>query len=398
MVDPLDLLIEMIRFRTVSLKENVEEVKVYGREFERFAEFMRGVLEGCSDEVKVIKVDEDFRRERCEADYDRYIVIARKGESKVEFNGHYDVVPPGRGWTKDPFQPVVEDGKVYGRGSNDMKGGLAALTSAFCELDDVYLVAVPDEEIGGTCGTFYRVTELSDQFPVPHYVIIGEPSNLELKIGHKGAIWAWASFKGKQAHASEPWIGENAFVKGAKALSLIEEEIRNSLGKYYSKYDYASDHPLAKTVTVNFGGIVEVGTSNFNTVPGDFKFSIDLRLIPEVSLDLAREALKRAVERTGGRYEESLAMAAYVVKEGSEIVKVLKEVLKEMGLPDKEVLTTGGTDQRFYGEVGADAVVLGPGELEVAHQADEYVPIDQLYKAKEIYVRAVKRLNKNKAL
>ncbi|UXD21344.1 acetylornithine deacetylase [Ignicoccus pacificus DSM 13166] len=391
-MDPVELLKEMIKFKTVSLKENTEEVKEYAPEFKRFAEFMKGILEKCADEVKVYKVDDEYRKERCRADYDRYIIIARKGDPKLEFNGHYDVVPPGTGWKRDPFDPWIEGNKLYGRGAVDMKGGLASMTSAFCELDDVQLVAVPDEEIGGACGTEYRVNVLSKDFPIPKYVIIGEPSNLEIDIGHKGAVWAWARFRGKQAHASAPWLGENAFVKAAKALPLIEEELKNAFSMVYSKYEYAMGHPLAKTITVNFGGIVRVGTSNFNSVPGEAEFSIDLRLIPEVEAEQAREVLRRAVEKAGGEYVEAMAMDGYVVSEDSKIVKVLEETLKEMELPVKKVVLSGGTDQRFYGTAGSDAVVIGPGHLEVAHTPNEWVPIDHLYKAKEIYVRAVKKL------
>ncbi len=388
--DPLELLKKMITFKTVSLNVDSEEVKVYGPEFKRFAEFLKDVLSPCADEVKVVKVDDNYRKERCPANYDRYIVYARRGKPILEFNGHYDVVPPGGGWTRDPFVPIVEGDRIYGRGSNDMKGGLAAAVSAFCQLEDVSLVAVPDEEIGGECGTKYRIERMSE--PIPDYVIVAEPSDLRIKIGHKGALWAWASFKGKQAHASTPWLGENAFVKAAKAIPVIEQRLLDSFRSVYSKYDYSDNHPLAKTVTYNIGGSVKVSTSNFNSVPGEAKISIDVRLIPEVKVEEVRKVLKEAVEGVGGTYEEVISMEAYVVDEKSPVVIAFQEVLREEGLPTNLFLTTGGTDQRFYGEVGKDAIMLGPGSLDVAHKPDEWNSISQIYKAVEIYVKGTQKL------
>ena len=137
---------------------------------------------------------------------------------------------------------------------------------------------------------------------------------------------------------------------------------------------------------------MEVGTNNFNSVPALAKFSIDVRLIPEVSAEEVSKVLKEAIERSGGKYKEEMTLNAYVVNENSEIVKVLIEALKELGLEAGKRLTTGGTDQRFYGDSGKDAVAFGPGLLENAHIPNEWIPIDHLYKAKEVYIKAIKKL------
>ncbi|MEM3983634.1 MAG: M20/M25/M40 family metallo-hydrolase [Sulfolobales archaeon] len=181
---------------------SIPTVNPPGEHYLEFADLAKKVLENIGFNVSLIEVPEDF--------LDRYypyapahrgrpriIVYAKYGSGKpvLHFNGHYDVVPPGSGWTRDPFTPVEENGRIYGRGTTDMKGGIAAFIAATKSVIDskesikgtIEIALVPDEEAGGAGSRYFAVKRLSE----PDYVILGEPTtNGIIGIGHKGMIRA----------------------------------------------------------------------------------------------------------------------------------------------------------------------------------------------------------------
>ncbi|MEM1930811.1 MAG: M20/M25/M40 family metallo-hydrolase, partial [Sulfolobales archaeon] len=154
---------------------SIPTVNPPGEKYGEFARLSREVLENLGFEVSVFEVPRDYV-ERYYPDYSqypRYIVLAKYGTGKpvLQFNGHYDVVPPGSGWSKNPFEPIIEGGRLYGRGSSDMKGGIAAFIAAAKTLVEsvgkvrgtLELALVPDEEIGGETGTGYLVREIGSR-------------------------------------------------------------------------------------------------------------------------------------------------------------------------------------------------------------------------------------------
>jgi len=363
-------------------------VNLFAEELQKFAE------------VEIVevprKVVEEFRKDL--VDYPRYIAMARigGGEPVLEINGHYDVVPPGDGWTRDPFKPVVENGRLYGRGAVDMKGGLAAAALAMKALAEagielrgsLEILAVPDEEIGGVTGTGYA---LRSGLVRPRWVIIAEPSSEDtVWIGHRGALWLYVEVVGRQAHASTPWLGDNAFTKAARLVTKLEDELEKLYATRSSSYPYDDERASRPTITI--GGETRGGTK-INTVPGRFLFSIDRRLIVEESLDEVEKELREIIERiaqeigceTHVRTVNKLPPA--LTNPNNELVKVVREgIEKILGTAPRAVVCSGGLDMWYYTTRGIPTVTYGPGPMDQAHRPDEYVDLEQLRNVAKIYV------------
>jgi succinyl-diaminopimelate desuccinylase len=371
----VDLLRTLISFDTSSPE---------GKQYRELVNFLKEWLEERGVSTKVVEVDDAYRMKVCPWS-PRPILLAWVGEGEplLEFNGHYDVVPPGDGWTVDPFEGKVEGDKLYGRGATDMKGGVAAIALALAKLAQkgwkgpkVQAAFVPDEEIGGQCGTGYRVAFLKEDFPIGKHVVIAEPSGGSVWIGHKGAVWFDVTVHGEQAHASTPWLGDNAFVKASSLALYLQNELTNRFSKRVSKYDYTSGHPMARMNTVTIGGIAYSTSNKTNTIPGTFKFTIDIRVIPEERAeDVAKEVYELLPDYAKAKVTE--LMEPYIT-ENSVIAKVIEE---RWGYPPK--VCEGGLDLRYYR--GYDAVAWGPGELHLAHKPDEWVRISQVEEFAEMY-------------
>jgi succinyl-diaminopimelate desuccinylase len=339
-------------------------------------------------------------------EYERYIVIGRvgKGRPVVQFNGHYDVVPPGQGWRKDPFRPWREGDRLYGRGSVDMKGGLASALLAvksFLESNEasqgtIEIAFVPDEEIGGEAGTGYLVeTGLSR----PDYVLIPEPSGSgSVWIGHKGNLWAYIWVKGRQAHASSPWLGVNAFEYMVKVADLFMEMYVPLLERKVSGYEY--DDPRGARPTVTIGGEVR-GGAKINIVPGYYEFSVDRRTIVEENLDEVEEELSKVVTDIRNRLGNAVEIGYRVVSKSPPaftdpngplvraVVSSAEEVLK---VRPRTVVCLGGLDMHYYTSKGIETVAYGPGPSENAHKVDEYVSIREIKDVAKVFFRTLEKL------
>ncbi len=355
---------------------------------------------GVQAEVKEVPVEEVNRRAPREAwGNPRYIVIARtvEGEEAVlHFNGHYDVVPGGTGWTvTEPFKPKVVDGKVYGRGACDMKGGVTSIVLALAVLAKekvpVEAAFVPDEEIGGACGTAYM---LEKGWASLKPTVIAEPSTLmNVWIGHRGAVWMKVTVKGKQAHASTPWLGLNAFEGMVMLAKRFIDEYKAMIAQRKSKYEY--DDPKASSPTVTIGGRAET-PGKVNMVPGLAWFTIDRRLIVEESADEVEQELRSFIAKALPEpYEVEVEvlqkMNPAITEPSSKLVSMLKDAVRRVvGVEPKTTVCSGGLDMHFYVDRGVDCVTYGPGNPELAHVADEYVEYKEVVKAAEIYVELAK--------
>ena len=392
------------------LKETISipTINPPGEHYEEFKDYIVEVLRDIGMDVHVYKVPKDYVSTYYPdyANKARYIVIARvgKGRPVLQFNGHYDVVPPGNGWSKDPFKPYVDNGKLYGRGAVDMKGGIAATLLAVKTIISLFdepqngsleIALVPDEEIGGKTGTGYLVERIG----VPDYTIIAEPSNADsVWIGHKGALWGFIEVYGKQAHGSTPWHGVNAFEYMARiALDMIRE-YASKLDNRRSTYDYGD--PRAAKPTMNLGGEV-VGGAKINIVPGYYAFSFDRRLIVEEKLEEVEKEIGEVVERISAKYErEGVKIKLKIVSRlppaltspDNILVKTIINIGKNLGLNIKPTICVGGLDLHYYTTKGCVAVAYGPGPTELAHQANEYVSLEELRTVAKVYAGLIKTL------
>ena len=385
----------------------VPTVNPPGENYREFVDLASKTLEDMGFEVDVYEVPEYVVAKYYSeyAKHPRYIVIGRLGSGKpvVHFNGHYDVVPPGSGWSKDPFKPVVENGKLYGRGSADMKGGIVASLVAIKAFKEVYrefsgsveVALVPDEEIGGETGTGYLVREGLSK---PDYVVIAEPSGSgNVWIGHRGAFWFYVEIYGKQAHGSAPWLGINAFEYMVKVAQKLMTEYKSLIEKKTSSYIY--DDPKGAKPTVTIGGEVK-GGAKVNIVPGYFAFSVDRRLIVEEKLEEVEREVTEFISKIREEYPNVKVNVKVVNKlppaitnPESTLVKAVSESVKEvLGRKPRLTVCLGGLDMRFYSEKGIETITYGPGPLAVAHQANEYLEVSEFVKVAKVYASLLQKL------
>jgi len=378
-----------------------------GEKYEEISNYLAEVLEKIGLKVKVIKVPKDVVEKYYPqyADYPRFIVLTElgKGEPIVHFSGHYDVVPAGSGWTKNPFKPTVEEGKLYGRGASDMKGGIASIiltAKVFSELKadlkgKIELSFTPDEETGGQTGVGYLVEQ---GIVKPNYAIIAEPSGLNsIWIGNKGAVWITVEVFGKQAHGSTPWLGVNAFEKMVELAHRMVRELKPKIEAKTSKYDYGV--PEGAKATINIGGEVK-GGAKVNIVPGYFSFSIDRRTIPEETADEAAREIVEFINNVAKEISDLKVNVkvmskfnATVSEPTTDLVKTAVESVKEvLGIEPKTTVCIGGLDTRYFQEKGIQAITYGPGIPSVAHMADEYIKVGDMVEIAKVYARIVTKL------
>lgn len=311
-------------------------------------------------------------------------------------NGHTDVVPVGNGWTREPFSGEVEDGRVYGRGSADMKGGLAAMMVAAEAAHKhrtrlrgrLILQAVADEEVGGPAGTGFLVRRgLSGDL-----AIVGEPTGMDVCVCHKGVIRFDVTTFGKSAHSSVPWEGKSAIL----AMCTVMDALRD----YGARLAKDRVHPMLGAPTVNIG-VIEGGVA-VNFVPDRCRIVAERRLVPPETIEqTVREVtvlVSKAAGAAGVKHElvfksESMTSDASDEKEKVQVVLDAKRLAtggEEMPSP-KGFLAT--CDARFLSnDARIPSLIFGPGSLAQVHAPDEYVHASELGIAAKVYALALSRL------
>jgi succinyl-diaminopimelate desuccinylase len=314
----------------------------------------------------------------------RLQLIAEKGCNDtippVVFTGHFDVVPLGvKLWSVDPFGGEVKDDRVFGRGTSDMKSGLAAMIIAAIQAfkegspeGGVRLVFTAAEELG--CHGAKNLAETYANLGKTRGIIIGEPTSNIPAIGHKGGLYLNLTTTGVTAHSSMPHLGDNAVYKVARAISKIE------------KFDFGVEpDPLLGLPTINVGKVF--GGMNINSVPDYAGFTIDARTTTKVDHQMLLKQLKAEL---GDEVSVEVLVDLHAVssKENDPFVQMVYEAC---GIPKGTkdfpkalpYLTDGSVLQAVYG--GVPAVILGPGEPTMAHQTDEFCYVSRLEKAIAIY-------------
>jgi succinyl-diaminopimelate desuccinylase len=301
----------------------------------------------------------------------------------VHLNGHYDVVPVGNDWTRDPFGGEHADGWIYGRGAADMKSGLAAQVIAVEALRQtgwagrIVHSAVPDEETVGVenAGTGYLVEQglLSADA-----VIITEPFGPDgVGIGHKGAIWGEITVHGRQAHGSSPALGVNAVEGMARYLARLDTELRPRLEERVTELGVTPPEPRS---TLSFDTIA--GGVATNIVPDRCRCTFNRRLLPGEDLDAARAELLAPLEQLGLRfdYRETYATEPTLVSAEEPVVQAACRAVRALGLEPRLLISAGSDDQRFVVHRAgiANSLVYGPGTTALSHIADERISVADL--------------------
>jgi succinyl-diaminopimelate desuccinylase len=349
--------------------------------------------------------------------YPRLNVIARRvGESanpSVHFNSHIDVVQTGAGWTLDPFAAVVKEGRVYGRGACDMKGGLAASIIAVEALIDTVpklpgtleISGTVDEESGGYGGVHYLAERGWFSPPRVDHVIIPEPLNVDrVCIGHRGVWWAEIETHGRMAHGSMPFLGDCAVRHMHAVVDRFERDL------YPKLFARSTDMPVvpsgARHSTLNInsihGGQAETPGYPAPLVPDSCRMVIDRRLLIEENIDSVkgevRELLERLVaERAGFRYSmrDIFEVPPIMADRHGPVASSTAAAIRRVIGRDPEFVCSPGTyDQKHIDRVGKlrDCIAYGPGILDLAHQPDEYVVIDDMVNSAKVMALAARSL------
>ncbi|HIQ29482.1 MAG TPA: M20 family peptidase [Candidatus Caldiarchaeum subterraneum] len=315
------------------------------------------------------------------------ILEAGEGDS-IMLNSHLDTVPVGDidSWPLNPFEAVERDGRIYGRGAADAKGPVASMLGALKMLIEsearlrgkVIFAAVADEEAAGLGSV-----NLVKQGYAANYVIIGEPTSLQLCRGNYGRIEFSLTVKGKPSHASLPQLGVNAINITADLIKIINTSWRDI---------YKNDKI---TATVIEGGIKP------NVVPDYCRLKIDYREAARRGAEKVKKRLDKlisgAVRRKYKKASYTLSINNYapavVTSRKSKLVRTASEVLKEARLKHNPVLFPATTDlSRITQHINAEGIVLGPGGIETAHTNDEYVEIRELTLASQIYAEIITKM------
>ncbi len=351
------------------------------------------------------------------AEYPRVNVVGRlPGRSPMptlHFNGHTDVVPPGEGWTVDPFGGVVKDGRIYGRGTCDMKGGIAAALFAAAAVREagVYLrgslefSGTVDEETGGFAGMDHLAREGLISPERTSYVIIPEPFGPgRICLGHRGVYWFRIDTIGRTAHGSMPFLGVSAIGQMERILRQIESTLAPALRKRAT--DMPVDPPGARHATINVNGITGGQTDGgvgSPCVADRCSAVFDRRYLKEESFEDVRKEIETLIGGLAAADRDFNAeltdlMVVHPVETDpdAELVGTAARTIEDLtGAPADYVASPGTYDHKHVHNTGRvrQCIAYGPGLLHLAHQPDEYCEIDHLVQScKVMAVTAVRLL------
>ena len=383
-----------IEAQTVSLTKELIAIpseNPTGDEF-AMADRMEAFFRGIGLEISRERVTE--RRENVTAE-----ITGTGGGPALVFLNHMDTVPAGEGWSRNPFLATEEAGKIWGRGSADMKGGIAASLAAVehlkCRIDNgakakgtIRCCMVVDEESGRMTGAEAAVK--SGHIDADDIVISCEPTELALVTAQKGAMWFELIFRGKSAHAAAPHMGADAIHAASHAVVALQEAA--------SKLPY--EYPLLGRCTM-VTSIIEGGHKT-NVVSERCMLQIDSRFVPPLRTadiqHIIHEKAAGACDRVGGvkfslraTIADRPPVTADIGGTGAKLVfKALEEILGAKPEP---------AGVSYYSDAGMVAAqtgnrncfLLGPGNIEQAHTPDEFIEVDSLKKAARVYGRLLEK-------
>lgn len=319
---------------------------------------------------------------------DRPNVIARlKGQQhgkRLILNGHSDVVPCGEGWSVDPFAAVIDGDRIIGRGAADMKSGVAAMMFA------AILIKRRQYAFNGEIVLLFNVDEERINLGMEHFVaqgvkadyaIIGEPTSLEICVAHKGVSRTRLTTHGTAGHAAKTRNPDSAIDKMAGLLPELLEECRRVKLKHHELLGNAS----MLVTTIN-------GGSAPNIVPQSCSIEIDRRVLPGERRNEINDSLQRALHGIGLNPQQDYSLENYLfipasaIEESHPLVEAACQVVDLVTGAARKTIFDATCEAPFF-SVGCQipTIIMGPGDLAQAHVKDEYVKIEELHQAAQIY-------------
>jgi len=335
------------------------------------------------------------------------VVGLRQGSSMrplVHMNGHFDVVPVGDGWTVDPFGGIVRDGRIYGRGSCDMKAGITAAIYAAEAIrragialhGSIEVSGTVDEESGGFAGMAWLAEQGRVSSARTDAVIITEPTDTDrIYIGHRGVYWFEVMTRGRIAHGSMPFFGVNAISQMGLILAEIQQKLLPVLKSRSTSVPVMP--PGARNATLNINGIAggqPVDGMQTPCVADLCRAVFDRRFLAEEGFESVRGEIVALLERVARdspdfKYELRDLMVVQPVHtpDGATVVSALEQSIHEvLGRPAVLAASPGTYDQKHVDRIAGvrNCVAYGPGMLDLAHQPDEYCVIDDLVQCTKV--------------
>ena len=348
--------------------------------------------------------------------YPRWNIVAKyTGKNPgdcVHFNSHTDVVEVGHGWTKDPFGGELHDGKIYGRGACDMKGGLAtsiiaaeAFIATYPNFNgSIEISGTADEESGGFGGVAYLAEK--GFFKHVDHVIIPEPLNKDrVCIGHRGVWWAEVETKGRIAHGSMPFLGDCAVRHMGAVLEQLEEKLYPALKDKKTTMPVVPDGAKESTLNINsiHGGEAEqeedyTGLPSPN-VPDRCRIVIDRRFLieeklPEVKSEIYEllNNLKENRQNFDFEIRDMHEVHPTMAPKNAPVVTTISNAIKDvLGKTAEQVVSPGTYDQKHIDRIGKlnNCIAYGPGILDLAHQPDEWIGVDDMVDSAKVMGKAL---------
>ena len=334
----------------------------------------------------------DFQVDLSEPVPGRFNVVARRSAAlpgpRVVLDGHLDTVGV-EGMEIAPFQPELREGRIFGRGSADMKGGLAAMMVAARDLvrsggperGELLLAFTADEEYASV-----GLRALLDQGFTADAAIVCEPTSLEIQPANKGFTWFEVEVRGRAAHGSRPELGRDAIRDAGRILAALD--------RYELRLASQEPHPLLGR------GSIHAGTIRGGTAPPVYPDRCDLvleaRLLPGESPDEALERFRGIVSEIARDRPLDVEVRQGLSRPGSEIaqdhslVRLVESALKEEGIEPRISGMTAWVESAWLTEAGIPALCFGPGSLDVAHTADESIPVSELESAVRVLGRVLR--------
>jgi succinyl-diaminopimelate desuccinylase len=402
---------EIVDFTSALIR--VPTVNPPGEGYPECAQLIGTCLKSCGFEVEYINAE--GRPEHTRA-YPRVNVVGRRrgraARPCMHLNGHFDVVPTGSGWTIDPFGGVVRDGRIYGRGSCDMKAGLAAAIYAAEALrragitlnGGLEISGTVDEESGGFAGVAYLAEHHRLSSERIDYVIIPEPLNVDrICTGHRGVYWFELETRGRIAHGSMPFLGVSAIDHMAIVLERMRRDLLPALAARTTAVPVVPDAARHATVNVNgISGGQPVAGIQTPCVADVCRAVFDRRFLLEEGFDQAKAEIAALLQQIAA----DLPAFDYAIKDlmvvhpvqtpaGSPLVHSLERHIADVvGRQSAQVASPGTYDHKHVDRIGGirHCVAYGPGILDLAHQPDEWCGIDDLVAATKVMALTILEL------
>ena len=314
-----------------------------------------------------------------------FATIGPEGDGGIALSGHSDVVPvAGQDWSTDPFQAVTENGRVYGRGSCDMKGFIAAALALVPEMIEaeprtpLHLVFSYDEELG-CVGVTTLIAEIAKSLPKPGLAIIGEPTGMQLVNANKGIFAFETELTGLEAHSSATHLGVSAIFHGAELIGFIDRMAAEMAERGPFAHDF--DPPYTSFNV----GVIEGGTA-INIIPKSCTIAWEFRPVPGADAEAIKARIAAWVaDDLLPRMRKKFPEAAVITTQGAAAPPLVpsadspaEALVRKLTGANRATTVAFATEAGHFQATGIPAVIIGPGSIDQAHKPDEYVEASQL--------------------